>query len=154
MIKLVPRFTRADIEAMILDRKRRIREVIVLALKRAGEEFIRDARENGSYRDQTGNLRSSVGYLILEDGQVLFSDFSSAFKGKRGSDGPAQAKKVAEEVAGKFKSGFVLIGVAGMNYAAAVESKGYDVITSSAITAEKSLERAIKRIQSKIPNIK
>ena len=41
-----------------------------------------------------------------------------------------------------------------MDYAAAVEAKGYDVITNSSIEAIKDLKQAVKEIKAKIDKIK
>lgn len=154
-VSFKPKFTVADIKAVILDRKRRIDEAIILTLKRTGEQFVKDAREDGTYKDQTGNLRSSIGYIIMKDGQLLFENFRTINGGKlRGAEGLQRAKQVINEVASQFRSGYVLIGVAGMDYAAAVESKGYDVITASSATAEAALKAAVVRIASKIPRMK
>lgn len=42
-----------------------IAKALVEQLTYIGEECVRIARENGSYNDITGNLRSSIGYLSL-----------------------------------------------------------------------------------------
>jgi hypothetical protein len=120
--------------------------VILLNLHRIGESFVTEARNTETYKDRTGNLRSSIGYIILHNGEQLFESFKST----GGKDGVSKAREVVDEIKQKFPSGFVLIGVAGMDYAAAVEAKGYDVITSSALQAETSLRIAIKRIESKL----
>jgi hypothetical protein len=150
-VKIVPKFTRADIQAVFLDRKRRIDEAIILTLKRTGEQFVKNARDDGGYTDRTGNLRSSIGYIIMKDGQKLSEDFRTV---KGGKEGVAAAKRVIDESVSQFRSGYVLIGVAGMDYAAAVESRGYDVITASSTTAEIALAKAITRIASKIPRMR
>jgi len=49
----------------------------------------------------------------------------------------------ANQIKSKYK-GLVLIGIAGMEYAAAVEAKGYDVITGSAPTNE-IMQNAFKK---------
>ena len=90
------------------------------------------------FRSQTGNLRSSIGYIIARDGNILKENI----EGK--SEGRTQAKKIAEEVLKESKKGFVLICVAGMEYAVAVESKGYDVITGSIPAAKALLKSKIK----------
>ena len=92
-----------------------------------GEQFINKARVNGNYTDQTGNLRASIGYIVLKDGAIL----NQAFQGNK-QEGIAQGQKIANEIAQQYTRGFILIGVAGMNYAASVEAKGYDVISGSA----------------------
>ena len=97
----------------------------ILRLKFIGETFINDAKRRGNYTDRTGNLRSSIGYIILKDGKPI----SNMFSGK--PQGVARGKQFAEELRQEYPEGFVLIGVAGMNYAAYVEAKNYDVISGS-----------------------
>ncbi len=103
-----------------------------------GEQFVNDARNTQTYQDQTGNLRSSIGYIIAKDGIIIQENIEGKAEGK------AYAKEVANEVLRENTSGFVLIGVAGMSYAAAVESKGYSVITSSIPAAKALLKAKIK----------
>jgi hypothetical protein len=148
MIKLVPKFSMADIEKLIKEKKDRLDAALLLSLRRAGEIFVKNARENGSYRDRTGNLRSSVGYIIVKNGQIIEDNFRSTGKGKNA--GPIVGRRVADDIAQKYRSGYALIGVAGMDYAAAVESRGFEVITSSTIIAEGNLTDAISRIAGKL----
>lgn len=108
-------------------------------LQFVGEKFVNKARLTGNYTDRTGNLRSSIGYIILKDGKTIDRNFQGKSKGKQ------QAQSVASEVALQYPKGFVLIGVAGMEYAAYVEAKGFDVITGSAPNKE-----LIKSILSEI----
>lgn len=112
-----------------------------------GESFVNQSRQSGSYLDQTGNLRSSIGYLILKDGVVKRSDFKAGDKGDVNGKGVADAKAHAKEVSGQYSQGWVFIGVAGMQYAAAVESKGKEVITGSSLKAEEQLKRLLKSIK-------
>ena len=49
----------------------RAEERIYKLLQRAGEEFVKLARKKGNYQDHTGNLRSSIGYVIVKDGDIL-----------------------------------------------------------------------------------
>lgn len=163
---IVPRFNRQQIESELKKRREKIYAAILLALRRAGEQFVNNARENRTYKDQTGNLRSSIGYIILRDGVQLTENFRSypsgglaksaerkannkkkKAVGKKGKDVGAE---IAKKIAAKYPFGFVLIGVAGMDYAAAVEAKGYDVISNSSITAADDLKAAVTRIKNKI----
>lgn len=93
-----------------------------------GEECIAEARNNGAYQDQTGNLRNSVGYCVLLNGEV---------KGQKVSH---LNKKTIDEVSQKYPKDLVLIVVAGMNYAAYVEAKGYNVLSSAQLKAESILK--------------
>jgi hypothetical protein len=143
-----PKFTKADVQRMILEKAGRIEEAILLRLLRIGEQFITDARNNGSYTDRTGNLRSSIGYVVLRNGQQYSA--SGFTQVKQGSTGIQTAMSLLEEAKQRFPTGLVLIVVAGMHYAAAVESKGYDVLTGSSQTAVSSLKEAIETIQKKV----
>jgi len=159
---VTPKFNRDDIKAMILQKKQRIIDAILFNMKRIGEQFVRNCRQTNTYKDRTANLRSSIGYVILYNGNQIESNFqktrrpSSRAKGSTkdkkgdGTEGMETAKKVMEELKKKYPTGFVLIGVAGMNYAAAVEAKSFDVITSSSQIASEALKTAITRIAKKV----
>ena len=92
-----------------------------------------------TYADQTGNLRSSIGYVIFYDGEkvagggfgggALFAN-SEGVKGS-GVQGGKTGNEISEKIAAKYSKGFVVVIVAGMEYATYVEAKGYDVLTGS-----------------------
>jgi hypothetical protein len=163
---VVPKFTKAEIKALMDKRREMIKKAILLNLKRVGETFVTRCRENRTYTDRTGNLRSSIGYVILHNGIQMNENFkkfpaTKSAETKKGSgesggkpeadkDGVAVAKSMIDEVKGKYPKGFVLICVAGMEYAAAVEFMGYDVISNGAILAEAELKLALQRISKKI----
>jgi len=177
-LKITPKFTIEEIKAAMLDRVNRIEAAALSRLQFVGEQFVTNARNNGAYQDRTGNLRSSVGYIILKDGEQIRSNFKS-FPAKDGTaegagqgvvKGEEAAAAIAEELKARFPRGLVLIGVAGMDYAAAVESgnrranyeggtytaggHGYDVITSSALIAKDALIKGFAELQSKIAQMK
>ena len=99
-----------------------------------GEEFVNQARNTRTYKDRTGNLRSSIGYIVALDGEIKISNLEGTGEGK------ARAKELVKEVLSDSSTGIVLIGVAGMQYASYVESKGYDVISGSVPKASKILK--------------
>ena len=94
------------------------------------ERCITAARDNGSYTDRTGNLRNSVGYVVLLDG--IEQSQSNINKLNR---------KQFDTIKAKYPKGLVLIVVAGMNYAAYVEAKGYNVLSSAELMAENILKQ-------------
>lgn len=146
-VSFTPQFTPADVRRLVLQRAKRLEEAVLSRLQQIGEQFVSDAREDGTYTDQTGNLRSSIGYVILKDGvQIEGEGFETV---KDGSAGAARGKALAEEIAADYPRGFVLIVVAGMEYAAAVEAKGYDVLTMSSVKAVSDLKKAMERIQAR-----
>ena len=134
-MSLLPEFSQGDINRKVDRFVVSIEQRIIWTLAMVGEKFANDARNTQTYQDQTGNLRSSIGYIIARDGDIIQENLQGR------AEGISYARKNANEVLQKNNKGFVLIGVAGMEYAAAVESKGYDVITGS-IPAAKALLKA------------
>jgi len=161
-LSIKPKFTREQLRQIIQDRMDKIERAAISRLQFVGEKFVTNARNNGAYKDRTGNLRSSVGYVIMKDGIQIAANFK-AFpqvdpKAKGAGQGMEKAQtaidEIAEKLRGKYPRGLILIGVAGMDYAAAVEAEGFDVITSSSITAKGDLEAGFKELQSKIAQMK
>ena len=95
-----------------------------------GERCITEARDNGSYTDRTGNLRNSVGYMVLLDGVVQ----------SQGNINKHNQEQI-EKINVKYPKGLVLIVVAGKNYAAYVEAKGYNVLSSAELMAGNILKQ-------------
>ena len=125
-----------DIERQMDAFMRRVDQVVQVAAEYSGESFVREARQTDTYKDDTGNLRNSIGYLVLKDGSQIAESFG-------GGVGGAAGKQVAKEAAPG--TGTVIVGVAGMNYAAAVESKGYDVISNSVNTLKGTYKRLLEK---------
>lgn len=95
-----------------------------------GERCITEARDNGSYTDRTGHLRSSVGYVVLLDGMVQSQGNINKHN-----------QELIEKIKAKYPKGLVLIVVAGKNYAAYVEAKGYNVLSSAELMAGNILKQ-------------
>jgi hypothetical protein len=138
----------SDIKKIARQALDRFDEAIINRLQFAGEKFVANARSNGNYKDRTGNLRSSIGYVVLKNGlQLVGSDWILI---KEGAEGIIAGKRIIEEIASKYPTGYILICVAGEDYAAAVEAKGYDVITSSALQTQSELKNFLQKLISKI----
>lgn len=135
---------KAQIDAYIEERMNRLKEAIIYNLRAIGEKARNEALDNGSYRDQTKNLRSSVGYIVAVDGQV---HEAGAFGKPDGNDkGRSAGLSYARSLAGKFPKGIALIVVAGMNYASYVSAKGYNVLDSSELLADQLVPKMLKRL--------
>ena len=132
---------KGDIDATFAAFLAEVERQIIESLCRIGEEAVTLAKlippERG-FTDRTGNLRSSIGYVVCKDGQPINLAFEAV---KGGHEGVHTGQRLAMEIAGKHPEGYTLIVVAGMNYAAYVESKGRDVLTSAETEAGKLLEK-------------
>lgn len=127
-------------------------DMMIELLKAAGEAFVKYARELHTYEDQTGNLRSSIGYIIISEGVTIIENFQEGDKGTDKVTGYNKAGQLAETIGTTYQTGLILIGVAGMQYAAAVEAKGYDVITGACQQAEMWMRKAITETLNKKNN--
>jgi hypothetical protein len=147
-LRITPTFRLSDVKKKLLADQKMINTAILMRLQYVGEQFIRNARQNANFKDQTGNLRSSIGYIVLENGKrVSGSTFDKILDAKKG---PVQGKSLIRQLRAEFSKGFVLIVVAGMEYAAAVESRGKDVLTASSIIAKNELKNALNAIQNRV----
>ena len=146
MAGLIPTFTSRDLERWIDRFTDRAEEKMIRVLVYAGDQFVTLARNNGNYKDHTGNLRSSIGYLVIQDGNVISEGFQKAGQGTEGNKGVADAKRLAQELALTHNKGLVLIGLAGMDYALHVENiAGRDVISSSEQIAKQMVKQLLKK---------
>ena len=111
----------------------RAEERIYKLLQRAGEEFVKIARKKGNYQDHTGNLRSSIGYVIDKH------------------TGLREAKRLVSELLPLYKNGWVLIGVAAMPYAKYVEAiENLDVISVATEHAEDWIKKQSRTLFDKL----
>lgn len=108
-----------------------------------GKKFAQNAWANADFLNHTFDLRSSIGFVVVENGRIVHDEFRIISTGSAGS---ATGLKVAHEAIAELDGDdeFALIGVAGMGYAIYVESKGKDVITGSAGLAKSILERVMR----------
>lgn len=134
-----------EINAIIRKKIEAAEKVIINTLKYIGEMCINEARSNGDYIDQSGNLRSSIGYVVVKDGKKVYENVRRSTRGNEKTKGVNEAKKFIEELVSKHSKGIVLIVVAGMNYASYVESRR-NVLASAQILAEKETPRMMKEL--------
>lgn len=118
-------FNSGDFEAEFNRQKEALYKKILNAFITAGEDFVINARGQmqdhamGQYKDDTTNLRNSIGYFIFFNGELVHEK----------NDIVTNKGHIQDLIK---PTGFQLIGIAGMNYASYVESKGYNVISYQA----------------------
>lgn len=121
-----------------------LEQAVIRTLTYCGELCLNVARSTNSYKDQTGNLRSSIGYVVTVDGRIVNqSDFGTV---KKGVDGSKQGAAFAKQLVRRFPKGICLIVVAGMDYAVHVKNRGYDVLDSSELTADRIVPYMLKQL--------
>lgn len=134
----------AEIDRYIEEQVERITKALIYNLQYIGERCLNAARDTNSYKDQTGNLRSSLGYVIVCDGKIVFqSNFEVV---KTGAKGAKSGIQFAKEIVRQFPEGIVLLVVAGMKYAAYVSATGRDVLDSAELLADKLVPQILKQL--------
>lgn len=128
-------------------------DALLLRLKYLGEELCNHARNvtpghsTGGYEDRTGNLRSSIGYRIYKDGEPVTDGGFKSVSG--GTEGEEAAKTGLDAYAMFYEipvEGWTLVLVAGMNYAKAVEAKGYNVLHLTEIEMQDKIKELKKKL--------
>jgi hypothetical protein len=143
---LEPTFTQAAIRSRMDKFIAVIEKRQIERLQYLGEECVKIAREipaSVGFTDQTGNLRSSIGYVVFKNGIAIHEGYQGT------SEGIQSGKSLAEKV-GKSKQGVALIVTAGMNYAIYLESNGRDVLTSAEIHAKQELPKMLDALKKNI----
>lgn len=142
----------SEVNDMLMREAERVERLTIRALSKLGEQCvtkIRDRAGDKSWYDQTGNLRSSVGYVIAHNKNIIqYSTFNQV---KQGSEGVKTGKDLAEELAKRYSNNYVLIVVAGMNYAEFVEAMdNKDVLSSTELWAREQVPLMLEKLKRQI----
>lgn len=141
-----------ELHKIMIKEAERVERLTIRALSELGEQCVirvRDRSGDKSWYDQSGNLRSSVGYVIAHNGSIIrYSDFSQV---KQGSEGVKAGKDLAEELVKRYSNDYVLVVVAGMNYAEHVEAmKNKDVLASTELWATSKVPKMLEKLKKQI----
>lgn len=148
---IVANFTKNDVQKRFDAFLKVVEQKQIERLQKLGEMCVIEARNNKGYMMQTGALLSSTGYEIFVDGIAIHNNFESANGAESGAAtiGVQSGQMLAEKV-GKGTKGIALVVVAGMSYAAYVEAKGLNVLSSAEHLAERELPEMLKELISNI----
>ncbi len=127
---LTPLFTLGALFAQVDKFRQQREDGIKQMLASVGEEIVDYARTHPGYQDQTGNLKASLGYVVVLDNEIIIGKFEGD-KPK----GVQTAKDAMDEwIAENPFAGWRLVVTAGMQYAAAVESLAIPVLSHAVFT--------------------
>lgn len=149
-------FGKGEVHNTFAEYALRIHRAIETVMQFIGEECVRIAREQGTYNDITGNLRNSVGYVLVRNGDIICKNFEERVASKvvdaANGKGILQGQALAEELAKRFTKGYALIVVAGMHYAHYVESLNKDVLDSAERYAQQRVPKLMQMLKTQIYN--
>lgn len=147
---LTARFTSQDVNKSLQKDLLRIENGLLNIFARTGEKWMTEARDGvniqgafprGDYTDRSSHLRSSIAYFVLKNGQIIYG------KTEGESKGISAAMDTLRDVE---KSGYQLIGVAGMNYASYLENMGFNVITSQSEMAIVNITKQVNQYRDRM----
>ena len=137
--------------------EKRIEQYYIDRLIQAGEAAVQKAVVDGNYQNITGDLRSSIGYVIAYNGKIIKEGGFYKIQGRGNNMQKVEfttkdGKQVSFWAKGKFgdgshgskeglkfarskvsSSGYSFVLVAGMEYANHVSSKGFNVLDSGVL---------------------
>ncbi|RKT01102.1 hypothetical protein [Chryseobacterium defluvii] len=118
-----PRINMAQINSYLQERIETLDQLMIRNLNYLGMECVNLAKNLDTYQDQTGNLRNSIGYVVVKHGNIINSIFTGGTSGPKQSEesGEKIGEDYAKELAKDFGNGYAVIVVAGMDYASYVE---------------------------------
>ena len=141
---ITPKFGQGYIAAQVAAFRERVEKATLFQLQYLGEQLVAYAREQHNYTDRTGNLTNSIAYAVVKEGKIV------SYGGEnQPGEGADTALKVATEYAASVPNTFSLIVVAGMNYAAYVEAKGYNVILPAELKCRTDFPKVVAQLQEK-----
>lgn len=112
------------------------------ALTRAGQRLVEIAKSTKQYQDQTGNLTASIGYGVYSKGSEI------SVGGFAGGEGEIMGRVQLAEVAARYNAyKYVLIIIAGMEYAVAVERRGYAVLDGALLESNSVVREELSSIR-------
>lgn len=134
-----------EISAILKQEAERHKRVLIRTMLYCAEEITNAARSTNSYTDRSGNLRSSVGCIVIVDGRIIQEyGFEQV---KQGAQGVTDGKEYAYSLAARFPKGIAIVAVAGKEYASYVADKGYDVLDSAEILAKEVVTKSLKELR-------
>ena len=116
--------------------------------------FILQALQEQGIQNRTGNLRSSIGYVVTKDGKVVsrggFDRVDGPERAKATFDGSEQGLSFAESLAKNYPKGYALIVVVGVEYAVYLQAvMDKDIIASGEAHLKKELKRLVAEYNRK-----
>lgn len=141
-----------QLQKQLIAAGQRIQEALIYRLEALIAELQNHAKLNAGYQDQTSNLKSSIGGVLLKDGQPV--SYATFVKEGTADTGDAIGEEFLNEMVKKVGSGFVILMVAGMEYATYVENQhGLNVLKATELKMQTDLVKIIKKLKTQVDSM-
>lgn len=139
-----------ELNSYIQQMGQRIEKALIYQLEYLVQELTNHAKEEGEYNDITSNLRSSIGGVLLKNGKPI------QYKGFVGSgEGTSNGRSFINTLMSQYGTGYVIILVAGMEYAAYVEGVVHkNVLARSELKMYNDMPTLMNNLKQRISKMK
>lgn len=130
----------------LLIQSKRIEQALIFQLGALVAELENHAKVSAGYVDRTSNLKSSIGGVVLKNGNPI------TYKGFEGKgEGVAEGKNFIDSLISNYPTGYTILVVAGMEYASSVENyHGLNVLKKTELKMNSDLPKAMLRLKRSI----
>ena len=137
-----------ELNKYILAQSVNIEKALIYRLEAFVAELQNHAKLSAGYKDQTGNLKASIGGVLLNQGKpVSYAGFEET---EEGSSIKSSADFLNSLIS-KYKKGYTILVVAGMEYASYVENyHGRNVLKKSELKMAKELPVLLENLKKQI----
>ncbi len=136
------------IQQYILNYSKIVERVLIREMQIVVARLENHAKDNAGYKDQTGNLKNSIGGLVLKDGVPI------EYSGFGGGEGGGTGRSFINSLISSYGSGFVILIVAGMEYATYVENKHQlNVLKKSELLLPSEMNKMFTRIEQALNKV-
>lgn len=126
---------------------KKIEAALLFNLEYLIEDAINHAKSNAGYKDQTSNLKSSIGGAVIKNNKVV--NYKGFVKEGNADTGNATGLDFLNSLVKQASAGYVILLVAGMDYASYVENfHGLNVLKKTELYIGLELPALIKDIKS------
>lgn len=121
-----------QLQQRLYERRDALKRVLNMKILQLAEEAVTHAKQNKGYKDRTANLKNSISFALYYDGELLTQNVGNIPQPNEAPKGHKGVATNLEKFCGQpgvvRPNGYSLIIVAGMEYGAHVEHKGYNVL--------------------------
>jgi hypothetical protein len=133
----------------ISEKGKNFQKALVYSLEVLLEKLINHAKQSGEYVDRTGNLKSGIGGVVLLNKKpITYKGFEQVLEG---AEGIQRSESFLESLIPNMPNGYVILIVAGMDYASYVqEGHGLNVLQSSSLRLDVELPKVLSQLKKSL----
>jgi len=141
-----------ELSRYLLNYSKRIEEALIYSMEFMVANLQNHAKASAGYQDQTSNLKSSIGGVVLKNGKpVTYKGFQNEGLADNGSK---IGLEFLNSLISENNQGYVIIIVAGMNYATYVENYyGLNVLKKSELKMRREMPIMLNKLKKKMENV-